>query len=121
MKVKFHLHHSHITVKILGYTHDFCNMAVIERTTPDIPFIAHNLLGFDLHYFIKGYIASAWCSKALNVGGTNLTQINFGNITGEIKLIDTLKFYQKSLADLASTLSDEERIAVKKKSRYVFK
>ena len=33
---------------------------------------------------------------------------------GEIKLIDTLKFYQKIIADLASALSNEEKIAVKK-------
>ena len=72
------------------------------------------MFGFDLYYFIKAYIASAWCSKALNIGGTNLTQISFGKISGEIKLIDTLKIYQKSLTDLASTLSDEERIAIKK-------
>ena len=104
----------YVTGKILGYAHDFCNTAVTEKTTPDIPFIAHNLFGFDLYYFIKGYIASAWCSKALNTGGTNLTKINFGNIFGETKLINTLKFYQKRLADLASTLSDEERIAIKK-------
>ena len=114
IKVKFHLHHSHITGKIQGYAHDFCNTAVIEKTTPDIPFIAHNLFGFDLYYFIKAYIASAWCSKSLNIGGTNLTQVNFGNIAGEFKLIDSLKFYQKSLDDLASTLSNEEIVAVKK-------
>ena len=36
--------------------------------------------------------------KVLNNGGTNLTQINFSNITGEIKFIDSLKYYQKSLA-----------------------
>ena len=114
IKVKFHLHHSHITGKIQGYAHDFCNTAVIEKTTPDIPFIAHNLFGFDLHYFIKAYIASAWCSNSLNIGSTNLTQVNFGNIAGEIKLIDTLKFYQKSLPDLAPTLSGEEIVAVKK-------
>ena len=114
IKVKFHLHHSHITGKIQGYAHDFCNTAVIEKTTPDIPFIAHNLFGFDLHYFIKAYIASACCSKSLNIGGTNPTQVNFGNIAGEIKFIDILKLYQKSLADLASTLSDGEIAAVKK-------
>ena len=114
IKVKFHLHHSHITEKIYGYAHDFCNTAVIEKTTPNIPFLAYNLFGFDLYYFIRAYIASAWCSKSLDIGGTNLTQVNFGNIAGEIKLIDTLKFYQKSLADLASTLSNEEIMAVKK-------
>ena len=114
IKVKFHLHHLHITGKIQGYAHDFSNTTVIEKTTPDIPFISHSLFGFDFYYFIKAYIVSAWCSKSLNTDGTNLTQVNFGNIAGEIKLIDTLKFYQKSLADLASTLSDEEIVAVKK-------
>ena len=85
-----------------------------RKNNPEIPLIAHTLFGFDLYYFIKGYIASAWCSKSLNSGGTNLTKINFGNIVGEIKLIDTLKCYQKRFADLASTLSNEEKIAVKK-------
>ena len=72
------------------------------------------MFGFDLHYFIKAYVASAWCSKSLNTGGSNLTQINFGNIKGEFKFLDALKFYQKSLADLAFTLSDEEIMVIKK-------
>ena len=45
-------------------------MAVIEKTTPDILFIPHNLFAFDLYDFIKGYITSAWCSKDLNIGDT---------------------------------------------------
>ena len=99
------MHHSHVTGKIKGYAHDFCNTMVIEKTSP--------LFGFDLHYFIKVYIASAWCSKSLDIAGNNLTQINFSNTTGEIKFIDSLKFYQKSLDDLASTLSEEEKLVVK--------
>ena len=43
-----------------------------------------------------------------------MTQISFSNITGKIRFIDNLKYYQKSLAELASTLSDEEKISVKK-------
>ena len=86
----------------------------MERSTAEIPFIAHNFFGFDLFYYLKAYIASAWCSKAVNIGGTNLTHANFGNITGEIKLIDSLKFYQKSLGELSSTLTSDEKIAVKK-------
>ena len=120
MKMKIHLHHSHVTYKILGYAHDFCNTKVTEKTEPDISVIAHNLFGFDLYYFIKGYIASAWCSKELNIGGNNLAHINFSNITGEIKFIDSWKYYQKSLAELASTLSDEEKIAVKKLTKQFF-
>ena len=114
IKIKLHLHHSHITGKVLGYTHDFCNTAVVEKTQADIPFTAHNLFSFDLYFFIKAYIASPWCSKSLSIGGTHVTQIDYGNIADEIKLIDSLKFYQKSLGDLASALTDEEKMAVKK-------
>ena len=108
------MHHSHITGRIYGYAHDFCNTTQMERSTAEIPFIAHNFFGFDLFYYLKAYIASAWCSKAVNIGGTNLIHANFGNITGEIKLIDSLKFYQKSLGELSSTLTSDEKIAVKK-------
>ena len=48
------------------------------------------------------------------IGGTNLTQANYGNISGEIRLIDSLKFYQRSLGELSSLLTAEEKIAVKK-------
>ena len=58
--------------------------------------------------------------KVLNNGGTNLTQINFSNITGEIKFIDSLKYYQKSLAELASSLTDEEKISIEKLTEQFF-
>ena len=113
IKVKIHLHHSHITGEIFGYSHDFCNWKVKE-TKSEIPLIAHNLFGFDMFYFIKGCRASAWGSKDLNFGRNNLTNINFGNIGNEIKFIDTLKYYQKSLGELASTLTETEKSSVKK-------
>ena len=84
---KFHLHHSHITGKIFGYAHDFCNTTLVE-STPEIPFVAHKIFDFDLFYYIKAYTASAWCSKKLNIGSTNLTQVNYGNISREVRLID---------------------------------
>ena len=62
---------------------------------------------------MKSYIATAWCSKELNVGGTNLTHANYGNISNEIKLIVSLKFYLRSLSELSSTLTEEEKNAVK--------
>ena len=115
--MKIHLHHSHIFGKILGFPHDFCNTKVTKKSAP---VIALKLFGFHLYYFIKAYIASAWCSKELNFGRTNLRQINFSNITGEIKFIDSLKYYQNSLAELASALSDEEKISVKKLTEQFF-
>ena len=117
--MKVHLHHSHITGKIIGYAHDFCNARVKENNI-EIPIIAHNQFSFDLHYFIKGYIPSAWCWKELQIGGNNLTHINLSNIAGEIKFIDSLKYYQKSLAELARTLSEEEKAAVKKLTEQFF-
>ena len=113
IKIKVHLHHSQITIKILGYSHDFCNWSVRENKS-EIPMIAHNLFGFNILFFIKGYRATAWGTKDLNFGGSNLTHINYGNITGEIKFVDTLKYYQKSLGELAATLSEEETNSVKK-------
>ena len=71
IKGKVHLHHSHVTGEILDYAHDFCNTISIEKTRAEIPFVAHNFFGFDILYFLKTYVATAWCSKKLNIGGTN--------------------------------------------------
>ena len=51
--------------------------------------------------------------EGINIGGNNLTHANFGNISNEIKLIDSLKFYQRSLGELSSTLTLQEKTAVK--------
>ena len=87
---------------------------LIERETNGIPLIAHNFFGFDLFYYMKAYIASAWGSKELNIGSNNLTQANYGNIKSEIKLIHSYKFYERSLGELSSTLTNTEKNAVKK-------
>ena len=85
----------------------------MERENSEISFIAHTFYGFDLFYFIKAYIACAWESKELNIGGNNLTHANYGNISSEIKLIGSLKFYQRSLGEISSTLTNIEKDAVK--------
>ena len=50
---KSHLHHSQITGKIFGYAHDFCNTTLVEKSTAEIPFVAHNFFGFDLFDYMK--------------------------------------------------------------------
>ena len=92
-------------------------MAFVEKCTSEISFVAHNFFGFDLFDFIKTYIASAWCSKELNIDRNNLTHANYGNNSCEIKLIDSLKVYQRSLGEPFSTLTPEEKTAVKKLPR----
>ena len=96
LKVKIHLHRSHITGKIYGYVHDFFNWTARENKT-ELSVIAHNLFGFDAFYFLKGYQASVWRTKNLSVGGNRLSSINYMNVNGgEVKFIDTLKYYQTS-------------------------
>ena len=119
IKVKVNIDHSHITGKILGYGHEFCNWNVCKNKS-EITLIAHNLFGFDMFFFIKGYCATTLGTKGLNVGGTNLTHINYGNIAGEIKFIDTLKYYHKSLKELAATLSEDEKNSVKQLKKQFF-
>ena len=67
-----------------------------------------------MFFLLKRFRATAWNSKDVNIGGTNLTSINFANIVCETKLSDTLKYYQKSLGQLAATLSDEKKLPLKK-------
>ena len=51
--------------------------------------------------------------EGINIGGNNLPHANFGNISNEMKLIDSLKFYQWSLGELSLTLTLQEKTAVK--------
>ena len=113
INVKPHLHHSHKRGEILGYEHDFCNWRVEENKT-GFPCLAHNFFGFDMHFFIRGYRATAWNSKDLNIGGTGLTRINFTDINNTHKFIDTLKYYQQSLSQLTEAATKEEKEAIKK-------
>ena len=105
---KIHLHHSHITGEIKGYAHEFCNRKVVELEKQEIPCIVHNLFGFDFWFFMKGFSTTSWFSKELSAGGTHLTHLNFANPRGEIKFIDSLKYYQRSLAELTSSMDLKE-------------
>ena len=120
IKVKMNLHHSHVTGEILGYVHDFCNWRVRENKTEFVIF-AHNVSAFDMFFLLKGFRAIAWNTKDINIGGANLTNINFANISRGTKFLDTLKYYQKSLGQLAATLSVNEKFTVKNCSRTIHK
>ena len=74
----------------------------------------HTFFGFDVYFLRKGLRATAWNSIYKNIGGTNLTHINFVNIGGETKFIDGLKYYQNNLGQLATTISEEKKFALKK-------
>ena len=52
-------------------------------------------------FVLKGIRLSIWRTKQLNVGGTNLTKVQYPNIVNQVKFIDTMKYYQQSLSSLA--------------------
>ena len=109
---KIDIHHSHVTGEIYGHAHDFCNWQVRENYTA-VSLIGHNFLGFDIFFMLKGFRASCWGTTELNMGGTNLTNVNFANILSQVKIIDTLKYYQTTLANLSSTTDKNEKDKIK--------
>ena len=92
---KVHLHHSHTTGEIIGNSHDFCNWKLRENQ-PGVSLIGHNFLGFDIFYMVKGYRATCWGTKDFNMGGTNLTNVNFANISSQMKIIETANDFEKT-------------------------
>ena len=106
------LHHSHITGEIKGYSHDFCNWIVRENKDV-VSCIAHNFFKFDFYFFLKNIRLSTWRTKDLNIGGKNLTDINFASIDN-FKFIDTIKYYQTSLSQLSETAGEKEKEKIQK-------
>ena len=63
-----------------------------------------------------------WDTKDVSIGGSYLTHINYANINGgELKCINTLKYYQKNLGQFVDTLSEKEKEAIKKLSEQFLK
>ena len=57
--------------------------------------------------------AGTWRTRDISIGGKNFTDINFANIGNLVAFIDTIKYFQHSLTDLANTITDKERERVK--------
>ena len=73
------LHHSHVTGKIIGYAHDFCNQKCRENYYT-VPVMAHNQFRFDFFLFLKGIRPSVWETTDISIGGKNSTNVNFAII-----------------------------------------
>ena len=61
---------------------------------------------------VKGSRSSVWGTKDFRMGGTNLVNVNFANISTQIKIIDTLKYYQTSLANISVTANKTEKESI---------
>ena len=107
------LHNSHIDGKIFGYAHNFCNQRVKENRSP-ISVIAHNLFKCDFFFVLKEIRLSVWRTKNKSIGGKNLTGVQYANISDQVKFIDTVKYYQQSLAKLSQNCDKVERENIRK-------
>ena len=112
INAKIHLHHSHVTGEVKGYAHDFCNWTVRENNDV-VPCIAHNFFKFDMFFLLKGIRLSVWRTDDIHIGGNNMVDINYAQIDN-FKFIDSIKYYQTSLAKLSETMSDQEKSRVAK-------
>ena len=64
-------------------------------------------------FFLKAIRLSAWKTKDINIGGACLINVSFASIE-QLKLTDTMKYFQTSLGKLAKTLSSDEKCAIQK-------
>ena len=62
---------------------------------------------------LKSVRVSCWGTSDIIIDGTNLTNISFANISSQIKIIDTMKYFQRSLAQIASTMTKKEKQKLK--------
>ena len=64
---------------------------------------------FDFFLFLKGIRPSIWETSDSSIGGKNPTDVNFAIIKNQVRFIDTVKYFQQSLASLADSVTDTER------------
>ena len=79
--------------------------------------IVQNQFRFDFFLFLKGLRPSVWETTDINISGKNPTDVNFAIIQNQVRFIDTVKYYQQSLASLTSSITDIERANVRKTYR----
>ena len=67
--------------------------------------------------FLKGFRPTVWETTDISVRGKNPTNVNFVIIKNQVQFIDTVKYFQQSLASLAASMTNDERGNVKESCR----
>ena len=101
---------------MIGFPHDHCNSQVRENYY-HIPVVAHNQFRFDFFLFLKGLRPTVWETADIKIGGSNPTNINFAMIQNQVRFIDTIKYFQQSLENLAASMTDIEKNNVRETSK----
>ena len=106
-------HHSHVTGKILGHAHNFCNERVRENYYT-IPVFTHSQFRFDFFLLLKGVRLSVWEMTGIDIDGKNPADVNSAIIRHQVCFINTVKYFQQSLESLANSMTAVEREKIKK-------
>ena len=106
------VHDSHVSGKIVGFVHHFCNQKVRENYYT-IPVIAHNQFRFDFFFFTQGSRSTVWETTGINIGAKSISNLYFATIGNQVRFIDTIKYFQQSLANLAGSMNEAEKQDIK--------
>ena len=54
-----------------------------------------------------------WETTDINIGAKNASNLNFATIGNQVQFIDTIKYFQESLANLAGSMNEVEKQDIK--------
>ena len=106
------VHHSHVSGKIVGFVHEFCHLKVRENYYT-IPVIAHNQFRFNFFFIMMSIRPTVWETTEIKIGAKNASNVNFAAIGNQVRFIDTIKYFQQSLENLADSMNDAEKLNIR--------
>ena len=99
------VHHSHVSGKVVGFVHEFCNLKVRENYYT-ILVIVRNQFRFDFFFIMMSIRPTVWETTEIKIGAKNASNVNFAAIGNQVRFRDTIKYFQQSLENLADSMND---------------
>ena len=78
----------------------------LKKNYYTIPVFAHNQFRSDFFLVLKGLRPTVWRTQDISIGRRNPSNVNFAIIRNQVKFIDTVKYFQQSLGNLANSMTD---------------
>lgn len=107
--------HCKITGEFRGAAHTKCSKKIKEaRNFSNIPIIAHNTMGYDMHLILQEAMAEERIkSERMSCISCNSQKFKTVSI-GQYKFLDSVAFLNKSLGTLMQALPDDEKHELRK-------